>query len=334
MMKFLVSGLGSMGKRRIRNLQYLQAGEIIGYDPRADRRQEADIRYGIQTFGDFEQAMSTDPGVLIVSTPPDLHMHYARLAAQHHKHFFIEASVTDDGMDELRALCENTDLVAAPSCTMRFHPSVRVIKDVIGSGSIGPILTFTNHSGQYLPDWHPWEDYRSFYVARRETGACREIVPFELVWLTWVLGGVQTVSCLQGKLSTLDVDIDDVYQLLLRFTQGTLGHLLVDVISRVPYRTCRFISERGVIEWLWSDKRVRVFRADTGKWDDYPEPQAIPAEGYIAAENMYIEEMRCFVRAVRGEAEYPYSLAEDQNILGLLYAAERSSGEPVDIRAA
>jgi hypothetical protein len=77
-----------------------------------------------------------------------------------------------------------------------------------------------------------------------------------------------------------------------------------------------------------------VFRADTGKWDDYPEPQAIPAEGYIAAENMYIEEMRCFVRAVRGEAEYPYSLAEDQNILGLLYAAERSSGEPVDIRAA
>ena len=41
-MKFLVIGLGSMGKRRVRNLQYLKAGEIIGFDLREDRCQETE----------------------------------------------------------------------------------------------------------------------------------------------------------------------------------------------------------------------------------------------------------------------------------------------------
>jgi predicted dehydrogenase len=329
--KFLIVGLGSMGKRRIRNLQYLKAGEIVGYDPRADRRQEAEECYGIQTLSDFDDAMSTDPDALIISTPPDLHMQYARIASQHDRHFFTEASVIDDSMDEVIGLCDGKNIVAAPSCTMRFHPSIRVIKDLVSSGTIGHILAFTYHSGQYLPDWHPWEDYRSFYVAKRETGACREIVPFELVWLTWVLGELEAVSCFRGKLSTLDVDIDDVYQVLLRFKQGTLGHMLVDVISRVPYRTCRFISEHGVIEWVWSDERVRVFKADEGKWSEYREPEGITEEGYIHAENMYIEEMKCFVQAVQGEVEYPYSFAEDKRILDLLYAAEKSSERQIHV---
>ena len=331
-MKSLVIGLGSMGKRRIRNLQFLKAGEIIGYDPRADRREEARVRYGIQTFSDFDQAMGTDPDALIISTPPELHMQYARVAAQHRKHFFTEASVVDDGMDELIALCDGKGIVAAPSCTMRFHPSIRVIKDLIESGTIGSILAFTYHSGQYLPDWHPWEDYRSFYVAKRETGACREIVPFELGWLTWVLDELETVSCLKGKLTTLGVDIDDAYQVLLKFKRGALGHMLVDVISRVPYRTCRFISERGVIEWVSSERRVRMFKADEGKWKEYLEPEGILEKGYVAAENMYIDEMKCFRDAVHGGPEFPYSFAEDKKILSLLRAADISAEQEVHVR--
>lgn len=46
-MKFLVVGLGSIGKRRIRNLQYIDAGEIIGFDLRADRCDETKEKFGI-----------------------------------------------------------------------------------------------------------------------------------------------------------------------------------------------------------------------------------------------------------------------------------------------
>ncbi|MEM2674800.1 MAG: Gfo/Idh/MocA family oxidoreductase [Candidatus Hadarchaeales archaeon] len=330
-MKFLIVGLGSMGKRRIRNLQHLSAGEIIGFDPREDRRKEANEKYGIKSFSEFEEAMRENPDVLIISTPPDLHMKYAIIAAQENKHFFTEASVVDDGMEELIHLLKDKKIVAAPSCTMRFHPAVRKIKELVDRGAVGKPLSFTYHSGQYLPDWHPWEDYRKFYVARRETGAAREIVPFELVWLVWVFGDVRAISCFKGKISGLDVDIDDVYQLLLKFKSGLLGHLLVDVVARYPTRYFRLVGEEGTIEWSRDTGIVRLYRADEKRWENFLAGEGIPEKGYITGEDMYVEEMKAFIRAIKGEAAYPYTFEEDWKILKLLYAAEKSSDEGVHV---
>lgn len=333
-MKFLVIGLGSMGKRRIRNLQYLEAGEILGFDLREDRRKEAKDKYKIITFGDFEEAMAENPDALVICTPPDLHMEYATIAAQKNKHFFTEASVVDEGINKLMVLCKDKKIVAAPSCTMRFRPSIRKIKELVDVGAVGKPLTFTYHSGQYLPDWHPWEDYRKFYAAKKETGAAREIVPFELVWLTWVFGEIEFISCFKGKLSKLDVEIDDVYQIIMKFKNSTLGHMLIDVVSRVPYRVFKLVGEEGVIKWDWSAKVVRVFTAKDKKWEEYPVDEGMPENGYITGEKMYIDEMDHFVKAIRGEGEYPYSFEEDKKILGILYAAENSSekGEHVSIK--
>jgi len=324
-MKFLIVGLGSMGKRRVRNLQYLKGGEIIGFDLREDRRKEAEDKYKIQTFEDFDEAMAENPDALIISTPPDFHMKYAIIAAKTNKHFFTEASVVDEGMEELISLIKDKKIVAAPSCTMRFHPAMKKIKELVDQGTIGKPLAFTHHCGQYLPNWHPWEDYRKFYVAKRATGAAREIVPFELVWLTWAFGDADTISCFKGKLSKLDVDIDDTYQLILKFKSGVLGHMLIDVIARAPLRVFRLLGEEGVIEWDWGTKILRVFTTGDKKWREYPTEEGAPKEGYIVGEKMYIEEMNQFLNAIRGEGRYPYSFEDDMRVLKILHAAEESS---------
>ena len=56
-MRFLVIGLGSMGKRRVRNLRALGVDHIAGYDPREDRRVEASDNYGIPVFDEFYAAI-------------------------------------------------------------------------------------------------------------------------------------------------------------------------------------------------------------------------------------------------------------------------------------
>src|SRR5437870_2695006 len=138
-MRFLIVGLGSMGKRRIRNLQHLNAGEIAGFDPRDDRRDDAERKYRIKTFGDFGQAFELfDPNALVISTPPDLHVKYAKIAVANGRHFFSEASVVDDEMGELIAMAKaQPGVVSAPSCTMRYHPSVKTIKRLVESGEFG-----------------------------------------------------------------------------------------------------------------------------------------------------------------------------------------------------
>jgi predicted dehydrogenase len=326
-MKFLVVGLGSMGKRRVRCLQAIGIADVIGFDPREDRRREVHEKYGIATFAAIGAALAEGPNALVISTPPDLHMIYAKLAVQHGLHFFCEASVTDDGMAEVMSLLDERRLIGAPSCTMRFHPAIKIIKAQLDLSAIGRVQAFTCHTGQWLPDWHPWEDYRTFYVSKRATGACREIVPFELTWLTWLIGDVDRVAAMRDKVSDLECDIDDVFQLLLHTANGVYGHLMVDVLARYPIRSLRLIGCEGTIDWVADSKEVRVYRATDKQWTTHKEPASVvdPGYSYLSAESMYVEEMQAFSNACLGKAPYPYTLAEDHRVLEVLYGAERSS---------
>ena len=76
-MKFMVVGLGSMGKRRIRNLKRLGQGDIIGVDVREERRSEAAKLHGVAVCETFEQGLSHRPDAVVISTPPDMHMGFA-----------------------------------------------------------------------------------------------------------------------------------------------------------------------------------------------------------------------------------------------------------------
>ena len=324
-MKFLVIGLGSMGKRRIRNLRHLGEKDIIGWDIKKDRRKECKEKYKIKTFDYIDKAMDEKPDVLIISTPPNYHIDYELLAAKNDKHFFCEAGIFTKGVEELVNLCKNKNLIAAPSCTFRFKGSIRKIKELIDDEKIGKVVALTYHIGQYLPDWHPWEHISKFYVGKRETSATREMIPFELEWLTWIFGEIKRISCMKGKISNLPADIDDVYQLIFQFKNGIIGHLLIDVISRTPTRILRVVGEKGTIEWNWIDDSVRLYVAEKKEWIEFKEQEGFREEGYIAKENIYIEEMQNFIKSIKGEEKYIYSLEEYLKILKLLEAAEESS---------
>jgi predicted dehydrogenase len=324
-MKFLIVGLGSMGKRRIRNLLHLGHTEIVGYDPREDRCNETCETLGIKAVSDWGVAQETDADAWVISTPPDTHMEYGFAALDREISFFTEASVTDDRAPEMVRRLVESDAIGAPSCTFRYYAGPRKIKQLLGDGKIGRPLMFTYHSGQYLPDWHPWESYKDFYVSKRETGACREIVPFELCWLVDILGELNKLTCLKDKVSDLDTDIDDVYQLLLGFEDGISGHLVVDVIARPAVRVFRLCGTEGTVEWDHTANTIRLWTAETGDWEIIKLGRGTVEAGYIHAEEPYIDEMADFVAAVKGEKIWQYSYEDDEKILDFLIRAELSS---------
>lgn len=323
-MKFLVVGLGSMGKRRIRNLKQLGHNDVIGFDTREDRCKEANEKYQISTFTDISNALKENPNAMVISTPPDLHMKYAKIAIKNKIHFFTEASVVQDDMEDIIRELEDSDIIGLPSCTMRYHPIVVSVNNILKANTIGKPLVFLYHSGQYLPDWHPWEDYRKFYVSKRETGACREIVPFELIWLTSTFGKINNVFGLKTKLSKLESDIDDIYSILLEFQNGVQGNLTVDVIARFPFRQLKILGETGVIFADWSERTVRYFTKEDG-WIDKKIDDGVIEKNYIHGDGPYIDEMLTFVRTIKKEISQPYTFKDDFEILKILEAIEKSS---------
>ena len=323
-MKFLICGLGSMGKRRIRNLKQLNQDEIIGFDIRNDRCIEVNEKFNIETFTEIKNALNEKPDVMIISTPPDLHMKYAKIALENRLHFFTEVNILQDEMNEIINELKRTDVVGFPSCTMIFHPIIKKIDAYLKSGKIGKILSFLYHSGMYLPDWHPWEDYRSFYVSKRITGACREIVPFELLWIIRSFGEISNVTSKIAKISNLDADIDDIYNVLLEFENGIQGNLTVDVISRFPYRQLKILGEDGVITADWSERTVNYFTKNDG-WIKEEINDGNIEENYIHGDGPYVEEMESFIKTIKEKGNPENTFKNDHKILKILEAIEKSN---------
>ena len=322
-MKFLVVGLGSMGKRRVRNLQKHGERDVIGFDIRKDRAEEAARLYSIKTFTDFKSATKEKPGVLVISCPPDRHLEYAYYAVEQGLHFFTEVNTESPAkLEQLMRKLEGKKTVAAPSCTMRYHPSATVIKKLVESKKLGRPLLLTYHSGENLEDWHPWEKVTDYYVGKKQTGGGRDQIMFELEWIRWLLGDISSVRALTTKLSKTKADIYDTYDLILESRSGVAANVLVDVIQRPADRIFRLVCENGMIHWDWMTHAVRVYNVTDGKWEEIPERPGY--KGYLV-EEMYEEEMKQFLKAVRGEEEYPITLENELKLLEIMYAAEKSS---------
>ena len=320
---FLIVGLGSMGKRRIRNLHANEEKNIIGFDIRIDRRKEAEKKYNIQTIDDFKLLSPDDFDVLIISTSPEAHGDYIRFALNHKKHFFVEHPTSDDGYVDIFKH-NHLDIVKAPSCTLLFYKPLKMIKKILDGDAIGKILAFQYHMGQYLPDWHPWEDYRKGYFSKKNTSACREMVPFELIWLNWLMDSqVEDISGTITKVSNLDMEADDIALAILKYKNGIYGNIIIDVISRKPLRSLRVLGSNGVLEWERFEHTIRLYDATTETSSIFQVPKGNPEAGYVNEEEMYNDEIKAFLDAIYGEAPYPHTFEENSlNLQALFHLIE------------
>lgn len=309
-MKFLVIGLGSIGKRRIRNLKELGEHDIIGFDIKKDRREEVEKLFGIETIDSFAK-LKKDVDCFIICTPPNKHIYYELVAANDVcVPFFSEAGTSITEYENLIKLCKEYNIIACPSATFRFNEPIQKIKELIDDGLIGKVITFTYHMGQYLPDWHPYENIKDFYVSNKDTLAVKEMVTFELQWLTWIFGDITETKAMRGKLSSLDMKADVICQLIFRFENGVLGHLLIDVVSRIPTRKMRVVGEEGSIEFDYYENSISILISNTVSKQTFHYPK-----------DMYLEEMRAFLKAINKKQQYGYTLEDNFKVLKLMEEA-------------
>jgi len=324
-MSAFIVGLGSMGKRRVRNLRTLGVGRIIGFDVRDDRRLETANLYGVEVVADLERGLSLKPDVLIISTPPHRHLEFAHAAIAAGIPFFMEANCFLEGLAELNAALAGKSLAAAPSRTLWFDEGAQRVKEVLESGRLGALAGFAHHCGHALPAWHPWEDYREFYGGQVEArGAGWDMVGFESYLLTHWFGRVTGVSSFYGKRATFDTPVEDTFQVLLEFEAGALGSAMIDVVSPYAFRTTRIIGEEGVIAWDYMKRTLDVFHAGGIDWTRHKFEAGHIEPGYVAAEEMYVAEMDCFLKAVQGEAPYVATFEDEAEVMRIVEAVRES----------
>lgn len=325
--RFLVLGCGSIGQRHIGNLLSLGVTEVLAFDTRPERQSQVRDRFEVETVESLEDGWNKKPDVALVAAPTSLHVELALEAARHECHLFIEKPLGDslDGIENLLSTVGQRKLTTMVGCNMRFHHGPSTIKVLLDEGAIGQIISAHLDAGQYLPDWHPWEDYRQLYAAQASQGGGVVLDGVhEIDYARWLFGEVAEVYCQGGKQSSLDIDTEDTVDVLMKMADGFSVSIHMDYIQRVPWRTCKVVGEEGTILWDINQGDVRLFSAGEGGWRSFPEPQ-----GYDI-HRMYVDEMRHFLSCLRGEAESSLPVTEAKRVLQIALAVKESmrSGEP------
>ena len=152
LMKFLVIGCGSIGRRHAKNLLSL-GHKVIATDVSADGRKKAEAELGIKTFPSLAAALAQKPDAALVCTPPSTHIELAKKALLSGCHAFIEKPVSDSlgGIDALEKLAKMKKKKVQIGYNLRFAPGLAKLKELLDSGKYGKVLSGRVIFAQYLP---------------------------------------------------------------------------------------------------------------------------------------------------------------------------------------
>lgn len=333
-MRVVVVGLGSMGKRRIRLLkQYRENIEIIGIDFQEERRKEVEELFDLQTGDDLEYFLKgKEIDAVFVSTAPLSHNKIIHTALSYSCHVFTEINLVSDGYEENMKLAHEKGVELFLSSTFLYREEIKYIREQLSILTTQK-LNYIYHVGQYLPDWHPWENYKDFFVGKKETNACREIMAIDMPWLVNVFGKIKNIQVMKHKTTALDIDYPDTYFMLIEHENGNKGSFQVDVVSRKAVRNLEIYNEDVYFQWDGSPEGLSVYdvkEKKSKKISLYHEIEQRKEYSSFVIENAYFSEIQSFFDVMKKKKQTIYSFEDDLEILNWIDRIEEVNNTIID----
>lgn len=316
-MRVIVVGLGSMGKRRIRLIkQYEPEIEIIGVDSNNERAVSVAKEFGIAICSSIDEVFASNKiDCAFVCTSPLSHRDIISGLIKKNTHVFTEINLVPDGYEEFIAT-RNVKLFL--SSTFLYRRDIQwMIKRIQGQK-----VNYIYHTGQYLPDWHPWEDYKSFFVGDSRTNGCREIFAIELPWIISCFGKIKKVNIMKDNLTELKINYPDNYLLQIEHENGNKGQIAVDVVARKAIRRIEIFNEKIQVYWSGEPDTLQEWDCVNGKLDSIVTYDNIVKDKNYCdniIENAYMDEIDAFFSWVRGDdSKVRYCFEKDLEILKII----------------
>jgi predicted dehydrogenase len=140
------------------------------------------------------------------------------------------------------------------------------LRDVLGAGEIGRVAAVRMEVGEYLPEWHGYEDYRQSYAARSDLGGGALLSQIhEMDMIYWLFGLPASLFALGGLLSRLEIDVEDTASTLMACrVDGRVVpvHLHQDFLQRPGARRVQVVGDAGKVEIDLRAPSITVFGGD------------------------------------------------------------------------
>jgi predicted dehydrogenase len=320
-MKFLIAGFGSIGRRHFRNLLTLGEKDIVLFRTGRSTLPDDEIKdYPVET--DLQKALAHRPDVVIIANPTASHLGVAIPAAEAGCTILMEKPISNslDEVHDLEAALQRGGGQLLVGFQFRFHPGLQRLAELLREGVAGRPLSARVQWGEYLPNWHPWEDYRKSYSAREDLGGGVVLtLSHPLDYLGWLFGEVESLWAFTGKVSDLEIQVEDVGEIGMRFRSGVIGSVHLDYYQRPTEHRMEVACTEGTLLWNNANGAVRRYHPETESWETYPFPAGFDRN------DLFLAELHHLIAVAQHEVDPLCTLADGKRALEIALAVHESA---------
>ena len=259
----VVFGGGSIGERHIRNLWGLGFHKIFVYRQRnLPFRNVKGVK--LTVIKTWEEIEIIKPIAAIICSPSSFHLSQTIKCARLGIHVLVEKplSHTTEGFGELRKVIEENKIFVYVGYMMRFHPLIIEINRIIKSNKYGNVISIQSKWAEYLPDWHPWEDYRETYAAKKNLGGGVALTLSHDIDLVNYLAGsnIDKYFLLKNYKSKLELDVESGIDLLIKYNNKTTANIHLNYYEKCKERLLKLVFDDAslVFEFYNNSLTIKV----------------------------------------------------------------------------
>ncbi|HVA45654.1 MAG TPA: Gfo/Idh/MocA family oxidoreductase [Pirellulales bacterium] len=318
-LRVAVVGYGSIGRRHCDNLAELGVGRRLLV------RRNGDVNPALTPPDDAEVARcareAIDAGIdlAIVCTPTSSHTSTARQYLAAGIPLLIEKPLSHCLADAEHFTHETraAGTAVGMAYSMRYHPAYVLARDYVRQNRLGRIERARLWFESYLPDWHPWEDYRQSYAARADLGGgVLPTLDHEIDLANWCFGPPEKTCGASRRSGALEIDVDDAAEIRLNYATHDV-EISLSFGRRERRRGFEFAGSEGRLTFSFERQRLEFWPAKGSL------PEVLWERPDFDVNAIYVAMLRDALDAIVDGREPPVPLSAGLDALRVVDAVRR-----------
>jgi predicted dehydrogenase len=340
--RILFIGLGGAGQRQLRVLRSLLSDEVeyatfracgktplLTPDFKVVENETIEDHYGLKEYRSLEEAFDAQPDIAVIANPTSLHVPTALAAASRGIDVFIEKPLGDSLVDleKLEASCREHQSTCYVAYQRRFHPSYVTAKRLVQQGVLGEIVVASFETLSFVPQWHPYEDYRRLYAVRKDLGGGVLLTEsHELDLCAQLFGLPQEVFCAGGALMCQELDVEDTVSLILSYrnrARPLTVRMFLSFMQPDTRRAWSITGTKGHLSWCEQENTLQHHDYESGKTNIFP-------GNILDRDRLFVDQAQFYLQWLAENSSTETGLEDGKASLLMAMAARRSiaSGKP------
>jgi predicted dehydrogenase len=224
-------------------------------------------------------------------------------------HLFVEKPVSSNTRNEkkIENLIKKKKLTNMVGYMMRFHPAINKIEQLLKKNIIGKIFNIQSMWGEYLPNWHPKENYKKSYASQKKLGGGVSLtLSHDLDLLKKLFGIPQKIYKLDSNDSNLKLKVDTYSNFLVEFKKNIFASIHLNYLMQKPQRYIRIIGENGEINFNYYKNIVSLIKNKSQKTYEFKN---------FERNELFLKEINYFIKCVKNNLNAEPSIKCSFNLI-------------------